>query len=455
MKTKNCIKILFLILFIAIGALIYKINFRPPDENIPIESTGSAQNNINNKEVIELITWTDLEGFNDFEQKYIDLYNSMYEDYQIRVVARPGDLNTDTMTAMMSQSAPDILILSYDEVTAYSYMGALLPLDDYFSEWDDFKNLNPDIVNKFNINGHYYGLPCGEYCMSLLYNQKIFEEKNISVPDQWTWEDFIDVCQKLKDPQNEQYGFALNWNQWGNWWFQMFVWNAGGDLTQMDENGRLITTFTDPAVITAAQYYRTLKNEQCIQPTSSMRLDDLKKDFAQGKAAMIYSGLDALSDFTDLGMDIEDIGVLPIPTGPGGSNAAQIGGSCYVIHRNVSPEKREAVFKFYELVTSKAYFEDKAAYFHSQNIPFLQGQLRTDINYTQLLEDISPEFVDMMVSSTATGHSSYYGSPVVSTFIDSALEKIMQDNNSDIEEVFRQFEDEANNQAVPQYNDNF
>lgn len=409
----------------------------------------------NTEEVIELIAWTDLNGFNEFEQKYIDLYNSMYDDYKIRVVARPGHLDTDTMTAMMSEAAPDILILSYDEVTAYSYMNALLPLDDYFNSWSDFKNMNQDITDKFKIGGHYYGLPCGEYSMSLLYNKKIFEENHIDIPEYWTWNDFIDVCRALKDTEKGQYGFALNWNQWGNWWFQMFVWAAGGDLTQMSDDGRLTTTFTDPAVITAAQFYRTLKNEHCIQPDLSLKLDDLKKDFADGNAAMIFSGLDALSDFTDLGMNPEDIGVLPLPTGPAGTNAAQIGGSCYVIHRNVAPEKREAVFKYYELVSSKAYFEDKARYFHSQNIPFLQGQLRTDINYTELLSDVSPEVVDMMVNSSENGRPSYYGGPIVSTFIDSALQKIMTDENSDIEDVFAQYESEANNQAVPQYNDNF
>lgn len=453
MRKKKFGIILFIFSILIISSVIIKAyQSSSPAQTSPDNPAELAEAS---DEVIELIAWTDLDGFNEFEQKYIDLYNSMYDNFKIRVVARPGDLDTDMMTAMMSESAPDILILSYDEVTAYSYMGALLPLDDYFNSWNDFKNINQNIADKFKIDGHYYGLPCGEYAMSLLYNKAVFEENHIAVPAHWTWDDFINICKALKNDEKGRYGFALNWNQWGNWWFQMFVWAAGGNLTKMDDNGRLTTTFTDPAVITAAQYYRTLKNEQCIQPDMTLRLDDLKKDFACGNAAMIFSGLDALSDFTDLGMKPDDIGVLPLPTGPGGTNTAQIGGSCYVLHRNVAPEKREAVFKYYELVSSKAYFEDKARYFHSQNIPFLQGQLRTDINYTELLSDISPEIVHMMVSSTENGRPSYYGSPIVSTFIDSALQKTMLDPNSDIEDVFTQYENEANNQAVPQYNDNF
>lgn len=450
-------KIFYFMSMVIILFLLIVIIFQPEKSRDNNNSEKGTRKNSSKAEApIELITWTDLNGFDEFEQSYIDLFNSLYDDYQIKVVARPGDLDTDTMTAMMNNSAPDILILSYDEVTTYAYLDALIPLDDYFSHWEDFSNMNSDSVEKFKINEHYYGLPCGEYTMSLLYNKQIFEKHNLTPPKEgWTWEDFISLSSSLYDSSTGQYGFALNWNQWGNWWFQMFVWAAGGELTHADSDGKLTTDFTNEGVITAANYYRELKYKNCIQPNDSLRLDDLKKDFANGKAAMIYSGLDALSDFTSLGMNPEDIGVLPIPVGPGGNNTPQIGGSCYVIHSNVPEEKQEGVFRFYELVSSKQYFEDKANYFAQNNIPFLQGQLRTDINYTQLLKNIPTEFVDTMTRSTQTGRPSYYGTPVVSTFIDSAIQRIMIDSSVDVESVFRQYENEANKQAVPQYNEAF
>lgn len=445
----------YIILIIALLLLIIII-FRPSKSQDDTASEKPLKTPSATEEPIELITWTDLNGFDEFEQSYIDLFNSLYTDYQIKAVARPGDLDTDTMTAMMNGSAPDILILSYDEVTTYAYLDALLPLDEYFSHWEDFSNMNHDSVEKFKINDHYYGLPCGEYTMSLLYNKQIFRANNLVPPKEgWTWNDFLSLASSLHDPSTGQYGFALNWNQWGNWWFQMFVWAAGGDLTSVDPDGKLVTDFTNEGVIKAANYYRKLKKQNCIQPNNSLRLDDLKKDFADGKAAMIYSGLDALYDFTSLGMNPNDIGILPIPIGPGGSNAAQIGGSCYVIHSNVPEEKREGVFRFYKLISSKQYFEDKANYFSKNNTPFLQGQLRTDINYNQLLQNIPAEFINTMKQSSQTGRASYYGTPVVSSFIDSAIQRIMLDSTVNIETVFRQYENEANNQAVPQYNEAF
>ncbi len=440
----------FIIMVLIINIILTKSIFY--DSNIPL--TNIYENNSNDS-TIEIITWTDLEGFNELEQKYIDLYNSTYDNYKVKAVARPNDLDSDTITAMMSGSAPDILILSYDEVTTYAYMGLLLPLNDYFNSWEDFKNINPNIIDNFKINDNYYGLPCGEYTMSLLYNKKMFDEKNITIPKEWRWGDFIDIAKKFNDPKTGQYGFALNWNQWGNWWFQMFVWAAGGDLTKLESDGSLTTTFTDPAVIKAGEYYRRLKQEGCIQSNDDLRLDDLKKDFATGKAAMIFSGLDAISDFTKLGMSVDDIGVLPVPIGPGDVNPVQIGGSCYVMHKNISPEKRDAVFKFYELVSSKQYFEDKAIYYQTENIPFLEGQLRLDINYSELVNNAPDDMINMMINSSKLGRTSCYGSSIIAPFIDGAVQKIMTDTNSNIEDIFIQYENDANKQAVPQYNNNF
>ena len=40
--------------------------------------------------------------------------------------------------------------------------------------------------------------------------------------------------------------------EWTEWFFQYYVWQAGGDLTKENEDGTAELTFTDPAVIEAA-----------------------------------------------------------------------------------------------------------------------------------------------------------------------------------------------------------
>lgn len=402
---------------------------------------------------MELTMWVGSDGLNEYEQSYIDAYNETHEEAYIRTITRPDGANGEVMAAMMAGTAPDILILSYGEVENFAYADALLPLDEYFATWDGFSGMNQNMVEQFNIQDGRYGLPCGEYAMSMLYNKVLFEEAGITPPEDWTWEEFMETAKSLTNTETGQYGFALNWNQWGNWWFQMFTWAAGGDLTKAEEDGTLVTTFTDPAVIQAAEFYRQLKREKCIQSDMSLELDGLKQEFAAGKAAIIYNGLDDLQSFVSMGMDPEDIGVLTIPKGPAGTNKTQLGGSAYVMHAKVPEEKRQAVFDYYKTVSSKDYYEGKAEYYKEQGMNLLTGQIRTDMDMDLIMEDVAEDVRTMLEGSSENGQLSFYAAPAVSTFIDEAIQKIMVDDSADIKEVFASYEKEANKQAVPQYNE--
>ena len=63
--------------------------------------------------------------------------------------------------------------------------------------------------------------------------------------------------------------------------------------------------------------------------------------------------------------------------------------------------------------------------------------------------------INMMINSSKLGRTSCYGSSIIAPFIDGAVQKIMTDTNSNIEDIFIQYENDANKQAVPQYNNNF
>lgn len=414
---------------------------------------GETQIPVDTEGKMELTMWVGPDGLNEYEQSYVDKYNETQKDAYIRTITRPDGASGEVMAAMMAGTAPDILILSYGEVENFAYADALLPLQDYFVGWDGFEGMNQNMVEQFNINDNYYGLPCGEYAMSMLYNKVLFEEAGITPPEDWTWEEFVETAKKLTNTETGQYGFALNWNQWGNWWFQMFTWAAGGDLTKAESDGTLVTTFTDPGVIKAAELYRTLKKENCIQTDMSLELDGLKQEFAAGKAAIIYNGLDDLQSFVSMGMDPEDIGVLAIPKGPSGSNKTQLGGSCYVMHAKVPEEKRQAVFDYATMVSSKEYYEGKAEYYKEQGMNLLIGQVRTDMDMDLIMEDVADDVRTMLEGSSENGKLSFYGAPSIATFIDEAIQKIMVDDSANIEEVFASYEKEANKQAVPQYNE--
>lgn len=400
---------------------------------------------------MELIMWAEQDGLDTFEQNCVDKYNQTSTTARIRVVSRPREVDTDTIASLMSGTAPDILILSDNEVITYANMGLLLPMDSYLSSWEELDGMNMEILNRYKIRGGYYGLPCGEYAMGLLYNRTLFKESGITPPKNWTWDEFLETAVRLTNAEKEQYGFALNWRQWGAWTFQMFAWAGGDDLSQIESNEKLDTTFTAPGVIKAAAFYRSLKQNKCIQPDSTKKLDTLKQDFAQGKAAMIYVGLDDLESFTSRGMALSNIGFLPLPVGPSGTNQTQLGGSCYVMTIGVEEQKRQAVFDYYSLLCSRKIIEDKEEYYLSENATYMGGEIRTDVSYTYPGE-LNGNMLNTIKSYQDNGRYSFYGYSVLTPFVEKAIEKIMTDETVDLEETFSYYEDEANRQAVKLYN---
>ncbi|MBO1004766.1 extracellular solute-binding protein [Pseudogracilibacillus auburnensis] len=400
----------------------------------------------------ELTYWSSPDGLDEYEQSIVDEYNEKYPEHPIKLVTQPEGEGGELMAAMMSGTAPDVLILSYGEIEKFAYAGALRPMDEFFDGWDDYKNINHDMVEKFNFNGNRYSLPAGEYAMGFFYNKKNFEEAGITPQTEWSWDDLIATSEKLVDKETGQYGFALNWGQWADWWFGMFVWGAGGDLTKAGPNGELIPTFTDPAVIEAAQLYRDLKASGSIQTDMSHKLDELQQDFASGKASIIYHGIDDIKKFVQLGMNPNDFGVLPIPIGPAGVNPTQVGGSAYVIHAKVPEEKIDALTKYYELASSKEFYEGKIQYYQDQGFSLTNTLPRTDIDTDKFFGDTADDILAAIQGSTSNGKLSCYGSSVVASFVDQAVQKMFVETDQSIEEIFEDAQKEALKQAIPDYN---
>ncbi len=68
---------------------------------------------------------------------------------------------------------------------------------------------------------------------------------------------------KINDPDNQVAGYATLAAEWTEWFFQYYVWQAGGDLTKENEDGTAELTFTDPAVIGDCQILSAVKERGC------------------------------------------------------------------------------------------------------------------------------------------------------------------------------------------------
>ena len=107
---------------------------------------------------------------------------------------------TPSLTTLMASNAvPDIFFtweLSY--LQPFVEGGKVADITSYLEEDQEWKNSFADgTLDLLAYDGKNYGVPTQKSLCVMFYNKQLFEENGVEVPT--TYEEFLDVCQTLKD----------------------------------------------------------------------------------------------------------------------------------------------------------------------------------------------------------------------------------------------------------------
>ena len=174
------------------------------------ENTEKEIEALNEKTKIVFWWWGDQEfpGMSDWMEENILMYEKMNPDVEIEAVLQ----NTDTLytayrTAGLSGKGPDLGMMwgglnLFEDV----WMGNVEALDDYFTK-EELKEIKGADINKYK--GKTYGLPYTIGSGYLFYNKTLFKEAGVD-PDKFpeTWDDFISICEVLKNNGITPYGMG-------------------------------------------------------------------------------------------------------------------------------------------------------------------------------------------------------------------------------------------------------
>ena len=413
-------------------------------------SSGSPAGDGTKKDPVTITVWGDPATFDDRYKEKNEEFMKKFSYITVETVAKPYDDGRDLMAAFASGTGPDYTELSYPMAHKYIYANTLTDLSDRIKNWEDYEQINKDMMDMFKVKGQYYVIPKQQYTMALYYNKKILSDAGVTPPT--TWDEMLETSKKLTVPSKQQYGFALNYTTWAEWWFEMFVWAAGGDLTKQGDKGELITTFTDPAVIKAGEFYRQMRKAGVIQPDATKQLGDLNIDFGMGRAAMIIGPTDSAGRqvFIDNGMKPENLGMAPMPKGPSGKGQSLVGGTVHGIPKSKDKAKEDAAWEYVKYLCSKECIEADFQWFADTGTESYVAVPRLDVDISAFYE--FPEEAKTLLNDTANVKPEFYGKGVVGTFADQAIQEMMADTSKDIAEIFKKYEAEANKKEVPDYN---
>ena len=413
--------------------------------------TAKSSEKGSDEEKVELTIWETSRNKDDWYTSMEKKFLEEHPNITLNKVVKEGDPGNEFYQAVASGTAPDLVNCSFTMMDSYITSGILEPLNQYTDKWDEWGNFTKEYVDMFTKDGKVYGVPNQVAPMLFGYNKALFEETGIKEPPK-TWDEAVEVAKKINDPDNQVAGYATLAAEWTEWFFQYYVWQAGGDLTKENEDGTAELTFTDPAVIKAAEYYQKLKSEGVLQSDLTLKFSDLVTNFGLGKIGMMPFAGDWVSEAITKGIDPDDIGLCLPPAGPSGKQTTAIGGDCWVINAKADQAKKDAAWEYIKYYTGKDY---RASYYENLATKGAPNPViipRDDMSITDFYE-FPEEYKEVLESAKSVGRLEFYGKADFGSYVDRAVQKILTDSNADPETEFAEAQKLCEKEALEKFNE--
>lgn len=302
------------------------------------ESTETSSADTEGKTVISFWHYmsTDKEG--KYVQEAVDEFNESQDEIYVETQYLPREeLMKQYTIGVVSGELPDVGMVDNPDHNSYAAMGVFEDITDLYEESGDTNFLEGSIASCY-YDGKLYGLPWGNNCLGLFYNEQLLEEAGVEVPT--TWSELEAACEALT--KDGTYGLAISAinNEEGTFQFMPWLLSAGGSVDDLSSD----------ASKEAMTYLKGLIDKgyvssECVNWTQA----DAEKQFASGKAAMMINGP---WQFSGLEEDAPDLtySVAQVPKADNGDYASCLGGENIGICTGAN---KEAAWEFVSWITSK------------------------------------------------------------------------------------------------------
>lgn len=278
------------------------------------------------------------------------------------------DYATNIYTGLLSAEGPDVVYVTeyYDIITSE----LIVPLDAYLTE-EDYDLYLYLTQGAYNSNGELCTFPMmpGNPCV-MYFNMDMLEAAGVTeLPT--TWDEFYEVCLKLKEANPDVMPFTSSWGASNgvsalltNFW--PFFFQAGGSV--LTETGEL--NMDSEATLEALNFIKKLRDADILDE-SAVSMDDPGGKFVNGEAAIVIVGTGTSGSFTEAGINWECIFALEGPAGA----ATNFSVDSLAISKFC--ENPELAAKLIKYITSAACMDD----FHNEI--YGMPSLTTDATYTE------------------------------------------------------------------------
>jgi multiple sugar transport system substrate-binding protein len=267
----------------------------------------------------ELVYWASNQGTSlDNDKQVLQPELDKFEQasgIKVKVEVIPWtDLLNRILAATTSGQGPDVLNIGNTWSASLQATGAFLPFDDATLDKIGGKSrfLGPSLAATGAAGQPPVGVPIYGQAYGLYYNKKLFADAGITNPPA-TWDELVADGKKLTNPQKGQWGLSLQAGQVTENSHHAAILGAQHGASFFTPAGKPQLA-SDPAVAAVQQYLDLMQKDKIVNPSNAEYADTAKslKDLSDGKAAMFMNQASAGS-FKNIGMDMSNLGVAPIP----------------------------------------------------------------------------------------------------------------------------------------------
>lgn len=387
------------------------------------QSTSGDGAKVEKSITLRLATWDDAEAAKN-TQILIDEFEKENPNIKVQFEPTSDDYMTKLRTSIAAGNPADVMMV--DEWPTLYSVQPFEPLDGYFESQDfDYSIYAPSVLKLWQHEGKQYGMPADINLTGFYYNKKLFDEAGLPYPDEnWTWSDVENYAQQLTqgDGPEKTYGVFMQSNWTGA--VEPMLWGNGSSLIDEDNNYKGVMNAQD--TVEAVEWYTSFeKNGLSPKSATTKAMGGAAEMFKTGKIALMLGGHWNLQNFkSSEGFDIENIGTVGLPAGPGGVKPAVIFSAGW--HISKESKHKEAAFKLLIKMSGKEAQKMKAeAGWSLPAIPSLLPELGFED------DPLRKPFIDMAYGEDYTiDRFSIYFSPIGNAIheeLSIALEKVILD----------------------------
>lgn len=281
----------------------------------------------------------------------VEAFEKANPDIKINLenVGGAGDTYTKLDNAISAGSgAPDIAQIEYYAVGQYAIPGKLADLSQ-FGAADLKDTYTTGTWNAVTLaeSGKVYGLPVDSGPMALFYNDEVYKKAGVTAPPA-TWEEFYEAAKKIRalgpnsyiTSDNGDAGFATS-----------MMWLAGAKPFGV-EGQNVTIDLGDAGVVTFAEFWQKLIDEDLINTKVSGWSDDWFKGLGDGSIASLITGAWMPANLIGSAPGAAGkfrVAATPVPEAGTKANSENGGSSIAILE---SSQKKEAAYKFLQYVSS-------------------------------------------------------------------------------------------------------